>query len=117
MERTATYRPSPYHKSKSSGPGLPAIPSPRPDKTICDGPTAEGSQDAAELLKSAFRRGMVSRQRRGSWPQNVWAVDDEGMVYEAQLGNLETGEYHGYPMKQDDGFTSFIGEEWKRRET
>ena len=58
---------------------------------------------------------MVSEQRRGFWPQNVRAVDDDGMVYEAQLGNLETGEYHGYPMKQGDSFAKFIGEEWKRR--
>ena len=28
----------------------------------------------------------------------VWAVGDDGVVYEAQLSNAETGEYHGYPM-------------------
>ena len=60
---------------------------------------------------------MVSERRRGDWPQNVWAVDEEGVVYEGQLGNLEMGEYHGYPMKQDDGFAGFIRAEWKRRGT
>ena len=115
METMATYRPSPYHKSGLSAAGLQTAPAPRPDKTICDGPTSGSGRNAAELLKSGFRRGMVGEQRRGDWPQNVWAVDEEGVVYEGQLGNLETGEYHGYPMKQDDSFASFIRDEWKKR--
>ena len=117
METMAMYRPSPYHKSDSSAAGLQSAPTPRPDKTICDRPTSGSARNAVELLKSGFRRGMVSERRRGDWPQNVWAVDEEGVVYEAQLGNLETGEYHGYPMKQDDSFAGFIRDEWKRRGT
>ncbi len=117
MERMATYRPSPYHKSSSLGRESGTVAVRRPDKTICDGPGSGGGREAIELLRSGFRRGMVSERRRGRWPQNVWAVDDGGIVYEAQLGNLETGEYHGYPMKQDDSFAGFIGEEWKRRGT
>ena len=117
MERTAMYRASPYHKSNPGDRDYGTVPVPRPDKTICDGPGSGGARKAIELLRSGFRRGMVSEQRRGGWPQNVWAVDDGGTVYEAQLGNLETGEYHGYPMKQDDSFTNFVGEEWKRRGT
>ena len=117
METMATYRPSPYHKSGSSAAGLQSVPALRPDKTICDRPTSGSARNAADLLKSGFSRGMVSERRRGDWPQNVWAVDEEGIVYEAQLGNLVTGEYHGYPMKQDDSFASFIRDEWKRRGT
>ena len=117
METMATYRPSPYHKSGSSDAGLQSAPAPRPDKTLCDRPVSGSTQNAADLLKSGFRRGMVSERRRGDWPQNVWAVDEAGMVYEAQLGNLGTGEYHGYPMKQDDSFAGFIRDEWKKRGT
>lgn len=117
METMATYRPSPYHKFGSSAAGLQSAPAPRPDKTICDRPTSGRGRNALDLLRSGFRRGMVSEQRRGDWPQNVWAVDEEGVVYEAQLGNLEAGEYHGYPMKQDDSFAGFIRDEWKRRGT
>ena len=117
METMATYRPSPYHKSGSSAAGLQSAPAPRPDKTVCDRPTPGRGRNAADLLRSGFRRGMVSEQRRGDWPQKVWAVDEEGIVYEAQLGNLETGEYHGYPMKQDDSFAGFIRDEWERRGT
>ncbi len=58
---------------------------------------------------------MVSMARRGNWPQNVWAVDDNGVVYEAQLTNQGTGEYHGYPMKLGDCFADFVVAEWTRR--
>lgn len=114
MENTAIYRPSPYHKS-SGEPGTDAAP--RPDKTICDGPAAGGSRDAILLLRAGFRRGMVSRQTRRGWPRHVWAVGDDGVVYEAQLSNEEIGEYHGYPMKKGDSFAGFIGEEWERHGT
>ena len=114
MENMATYRPSPYHKSSGgSGPDT----SLRPDKTICDGPTAEGHRRAILLLRAGFRRGMVSRQTRRGWPRQVWAVGNDGVVYEGQLSNEETGEYHGYPMTKSDGFAGFIGEEWERRGT
>ena len=72
-------------------------------------------RDAAELLKLGIRRGMVSEQQRGDWPQNVWAVDADGIVYEAQLSNRERGEYHGYPMKHGDKFAEFVQNEWERR--
>ena len=116
METTAVYRPSPHHKAHSLSGARRAVPAPRPDKTICDGPSAGTHRNAIELLMAGFRRGMVSRQIRRGWPRNVWAVDEDGVVYEAQLSNEETGEYHGYPMKRDDGFTAFIAAEWERRE-
>ena len=58
---------------------------------------------------------MISMQVRQGWPQNVWAVDDGSIVYEAQLSNSELGEYHGYPMKVDDDFTRLIRKEWEER--
>lgn len=58
---------------------------------------------------------MVSKQKRGNWPQNVWAVDSEGYVYEAQLSNSGNGEYHGYPMKDGDRFAETVRNEWERR--
>ena len=115
METTARYRPSPYHKTRPLSGRQPVAPAPRPDKTICDSPSAGTCPNAIELLRAGFRRGMVSRQIRRGWPRNVWAVDEDGVVYEAQLSNAETGEYHGYPMKQGDGFAAFIAAEWERR--
>ena len=113
MAEKARYRPSPYHKAD---PSIAGEATPRPDKTVCGRRVlAGGCQDAAELLKAGLLRGMTSIQVRHGWPQNVWAVDGEGIVYEAQLGNSELGEYHGYPMKMDDHFVRFVRKEWERR--
>jgi len=115
MAKDARYRPSPYHKSNPAAWGLPGLSQRRPDKTVCEGSGITCSRDAIELLKTGIRCGMVSKQKRGNWPQNVWAVDAEGYVYEAQLSNSGTGEYHGYPMKDSDRFVEFVQTEWERR--
>ena len=115
MAQDARYRPSPYHKSDPAAWGLSGPSQYRPDKTVCEGSGITCCRDATELLKSGIRCGMVSKQKRGNWPQNVWAVDAEGIVYEAQLTNPGLVEYHGYPMKDGDRFAEFVRTEWERR--
>ena len=112
MERDARYRSSSYHRFAALCSGPESTMVFRPDKTVCDMPA---SRKATDLLRLGFRRGMVSEQRRNGWPQNVWAVDADGIVYEAQLSNSGLGEYHGYPMKQGDSFAGFVGKEWEKR--
>lgn len=115
MAQNAKYKPSPYHKSNPSAWGLTGPSQRRPDKTICEGSGITCGRDAIELLKASIRCGMVSKQKRGNWPRNVWAIDAEGYVYEAQLSNSGTGEYHGYPMKDGDRFAETVRNEWERR--
>lgn len=115
LAQKSIYRPSPYHKSNPVAWGLTGQSKRRPDKTDCDGSGITCSRDAIEFLKAGIRCGMVSKQKRGNWPQNVWAVDSEGYVYEAQLSNSGNGEYHGYPMKDGDRFAETVRNEWERR--
>lgn len=58
---------------------------------------------------------MISEKPRDGWPQNVWAVSEQGQPFEAQLENPTLGVYHGYPMPQDDDFRTIVIEEWKNR--
>ena len=70
------------------------------------------------LLDGAAPIAMVEslpRDVSGNWPRNVWAVDAEGYIYEAQLSNRGLGEYHGYPMKDGDRFAEYVRTEWERR--
>jgi len=102
-------------------PARPSIRQP-PDSDHPMEPGATTGTSASEAPEPILRPArpflkMVSEQKRQGWPQNVWAVDDEGVVYEAQLSNSETGEYHGYPMKVGDGFTIFVAREWEKRGT
>ena len=58
---------------------------------------------------------MISPAQRGEWPQNVWAVSESGVAFEAQLENKILGVYHGYPMPMADDFRTMVIQEWERR--
>jgi hypothetical protein len=114
LAKRASYSGNPEHKRFPGDYGLTPPASPRPGKTLCD---AEGpflKHLAQELLRSGLEKGMVSEQRRGEWPQNIWSVASEA-PFEAQLENEATGSYHGYPMPQEDDFRDVVLEEWARR--
>ena len=85
------------------------------DKTLCDGTGTNTRKASENLLREAFRRGMVSQQVRQTWPQNVWAVDESGEVYQANLTNSATGEYHGFPIRSEGRFLGHIRAEWAAR--
>jgi hypothetical protein len=75
-------------------------------KTLCDNVGIFSRSAALDLLRDGFRRGLVSRQQRDGWPQNVWAITPAGEPLEAQLeGN---GVYHGYPMPENDPFRGVV---------
>ncbi|MBN2497984.1 MAG: hypothetical protein JXR96_25545 [Deltaproteobacteria bacterium] len=112
----ARYGGNPEHKTRPGDYGLTPPCNPRPGKTLCDEDRDFLKSEAIALLKRGFRRGMVSVQERNGWPQNVWALSDEGEAFEAQLENQMTGTYHGYPMPEEDDFRSAVIEEWRRRE-
>ena len=79
--------------------------------TLCDGIGLFEKREALRLLREGLRLGLVSSQRRGVWPQNVWnvvVVDDVEVVVEAALDNQETGSYHGYPLLSDDPFHDVV---------
>ena len=67
-----------------------------------------------QLLREGIRKGIVSRQRRGAWPQNVWAVLEDTPL-EGQLENEVMGHYHGYPMPDADDFRHVVLKAWKDR--
>ncbi len=89
--------------------------SPRPMKTLCDAKRPLPKAEAEQLLKEGLKRGMISQAGSEAWPKNVWAVDDEGEVFEAQLENPAQGVYHGYPLPLNDEFRGVILSEWQKR--
>lgn len=108
------YGGNPEHKKNPGDFGLDPPTAPRAGKTLCD-PTGILSREEAEgLLRRGVERGLVSVQRRGEWPQNVWAATDLGDVLEAQLDNEVQGSYHGYPLPPDDPFREEVLRRWRR---
>ena len=111
----ATYTGNAHHKKRPNDYGLTPATDPRPGKTLCDADGQFSKDQAVSLLLAGAKLRMVSKQVRNGWPQNIWAVGNDGEAFEAQLENQELGHYHGYPMPAEDDFRKVILDEWKKR--
>ena len=107
------YGGNPEHKRNPRDFGLTPPLRPRPDKTLCDDVAVTTRSQALGLLRQGVKKGLVSEQMRGAYPQNIWAVTDEGQPLEAQLENAELGTYHGYPMSESDPFRDQVLDLWR----
>ena len=112
LSKRVIYVGSPYHKRKPGDFGLVPPALPRPDKTLCDGLEVH-RKAAQELLEKGVKAGLISVQRRGDFPQNIWAVTSTGIALEAQLDNSDRGTYHGYPMVDGDPLIKQVLERWQ----
>jgi hypothetical protein len=110
------YRGNSAHKKNPGDFGLTPPSGARPGKSLCDTANIFDKAVASQLLKEGVKRGLVSKRFQGDWPQNIWAVTDDGTALEAQLENRESGDYHGYPMPPTDPFVEQVMEQWKARQ-
>lgn len=109
-ERVA-YGGNPQHKRNPGDFGLTPPAAPRQGKTLCDDVAIFKKAEALRLLRCGVRRGLVSEQMNGEWPQNIWAVSAEGIPLEAMYdGN--GGCYHGYPMPAGDPLAGEVRLRW-----
>jgi hypothetical protein len=108
------YGGNPEHKSDPGDFGLTPPSAPRSDKTLCDTAGIRSKSEAWSILRSGVLKGLISKQTRGGFPQNVWAVTDDGTAFEARIENPETGSYHGYPLPADDPFRAAVLRAWSR---
>jgi len=114
LAKEVRYSGNPEHKRNPGNFGLTPPADPRPHKTLCDDSGISDKEVAEALLSRGAEKGIVSRQRKGKWPQNIWAVTDEGCPVEAQLENQTQGTYHGYPMPESDPMRDEILKRWKQ---
>jgi hypothetical protein len=113
LAQSIRYGGNPEHKRNPGDFGLDPPARPRPDKTLCDAVAIFERAKALELLRAGVKRGLVSEQWSGEFPQNIWSVTDSGEPLEAQLENRETGHYHGYPMPENDPFREVVEKAWR----
>ncbi len=112
LARRVTYGGNPEHKRSPGDFGLTPPSQPRADKTLCDGVSIHTRSDAGDLLRKGVRRGLISEQVRGEYPQNIWSVSDDDQPLEAQLENADQGVYHGYPMPTTDPMRDEVLARW-----
>jgi hypothetical protein len=109
---SVSYSGNPEHKRSPGDFGLEPPVAPRPSKTLCNLANVSERATALHHLREGLRRGMVSEREVDGWPQNVWAVTDDGVALEAQRDRA--GSYHGYPMPSTDPFRAEILRRWGR---
>lgn len=106
------YGGNPVHKRNPLSFDLPYANRRRWDGSACETAGITKLAQALRLLREGARRGLISVQTRGGFPQNVWAVTQDGIPLEAQLENREQGSYHGYPMDETDDFREEVLKRW-----
>lgn len=116
LVKNVKYGSNPEHKKNPGDFELTPPSSPKTAKSLCDTVEIFTKKVAIAHIKSGLRKGMVSEQMKGKWPQNIWAVTRDGIPLEAQLENPEIGMYHGYPMPESDPFSHEVIKEWKIRD-
>ena len=109
------YGGNPIHKRNPSSFDLPYTNRRRWDGSLCETAGVTRPAQALRLLREGARRGLVSVRTQGGFPQNVWAVTQDGIPLEAQLENREQGSYHGYPMDETDEFREEVLKRWNQQ--
>ena len=114
LSRKVRYIGSGHHKKYPADYCFVPPTAPRPNKSLCDAKRIIKWQEAFDLLLAGIARGMMSTFRVRELPKYVWAVDENGDVYEAKLG---TGGYHGYRLRRKDerAMRSLVIKSWKAR--
>lgn len=113
LRKLVSYGGNAEHKKNPGDFGLSPPYGPRRGKTLCDGVRIFHRAVALKLLREGIRRGLVSEQKRGDFPQNIWAVTTDGVPLEAALDNQLAGSYHGYPIPKDDELGKKVVKKWE----
>lgn len=99
--RVPLYLCSPYHK-EGWAVGIP--PRSRTDSpSKC--PKYLTIEKAQALLSLGFQKKYYVGPTKNRWPNKIWSFchDENGnQFFEAKLSNQETGEYHGYPVSENE---------------
>ena len=114
LARRVRYTGNPEHKSDPGDFHLNPQIRPRPNKPLCNEVGINRVKTALSLLREGVRKGMISEQQRGEFPQNIWCVSHDGFPLEAQLENQAQGAYHGYPVPRTDPMRKEILERWNQ---
>ncbi len=71
--------------------------------------------EAQQLVNSGIDYGLFSEPQQDGYPKFIWSVSDQGEVFEAKTDTHGTGEYHGYPLEDEDEMYRYVKSIWKER--
>ena len=114
LEKAVRYVGSGRHKRNPADYGLLRT-NPRPTKSLCDLVRVVTLDEARSLMKAGIGWGLVSELRQDGFPKYIWSVSECGEVFEAKTDAHGTGEYHGYPLENEDAMHLYVTSVWKER--
>jgi len=111
----AIYTGSPHHKRFPADYNFHPPANPRPNKSLCDSKIRVKYNEARTLFLAGIRRGMISEPMQDGLPKYVWAVNENGSVYEAKREG-RSRSYHGYELGGNEvDMKKYIIKEWESR--
>ncbi len=103
-----------HHKINPADYGLPRT-NPRPTKSLCDLSRTILLAEARQLLLDGIQCGLFSKPRSDGYPKFLWGVSKQGEVFEAKTDTNGTGDYHGYPLEDEDVMHGHVKAIWNER--
>ncbi len=100
LESAVNYAGSSKHKRHPHLYNLPPFKGKRGDATLCDGHAGfqpEDMRSIPSLVRRGIRAGLVSEEGR-----IIWAVANDGWMFEFRQTNAMQSEYHGYPLRRTE---------------
>jgi hypothetical protein len=108
------YTGSGHHKRNPADYGLERT-NPRPTKSLCDAAGSLPLSVALGLLREGVLKAMISAPAEDGFPKYIGSVSPEGVVYEAKTHPNTPGEYHGYPLENEDDMRAYVMKIWVDR--
>ena len=105
LRKNITYQGSSKHKQNPHLYGLMPFQGNRGDATLCDRDANFQPADlesVPEMIQRGLRAGLVGENGI------IWAVADNGWIYEARITNVGTTEYHGYPVRTTEPIAEMV---------
>lgn len=102
------------HKLHPAAYGFPR-PEPRPSKSVCDMERKILLPEAKQLVASGIQCELFSEPQADGFPKFIWSVSEKGEIFEAKTDRNGTGEYHGYPLEDEDPMHKYVLSVWKER--
>lgn len=105
MLDTVHYEGSAKHKRHPHLFGLEPFNGDRDDATLCDEADFQPEQTAEipALLQRGIRAGLIGHTAR-----LLWAVADDGWIFEARETNPATAQFHGYPVLPEESIGRLV---------
>ena len=55
------------------------------------------------MIRRGLRAGLIGHGNR-----IIWAVADDGWIFEGRLTNVATNEFHGYPVRPSEAIAELV---------